>query len=117
MYKTLDSFDIYYNVNVKKFEENLAIMKDNVSYINCTVSILNAFDLKDIEEYYKDFEVSFEPVYSPASLSIKNLPNKDEIKYIPNELIKNELMKPKKDDEYKNGILYIQALEKHRRGI
>jgi len=108
---------IRYPIDVKKFEENLAIMKDNVSYINVTVSILNAFDLKDIEEYYKDFDVEFEPVYSPASLSIKNLPNKDEIEYIPNELIKNELMKPKNDDEYKKGIAYIQALQDYRRGI
>ena len=43
--------------------------------------------------------------------------NKDEIEYIPNELIKNELMKPKNNDEYKKGIAYIQALQNHRRGV
>jgi organic radical activating enzyme len=108
---------IRYPIDVQEFEKNLMIMKDHVLQIYCTVSILNAFDLKEIEEYYKDFRVWFEPVNSPASLSIKNLPNKDEIEYIPNELIKNELMKPKNNDEYKKGIAYIQALQNHRRGV
>jgi|TARA_R110001583_G_scaffold12215_4_gene54317 hypothetical protein len=107
---------IRYPIDVKEFEKNLEIMKDNVMMINCTVSVLNAFDLKEIEEYYKDFRVNYEPVYSPASLSIKNLPNKEDMIYIPNDLIRNELLKETNDDEYKKGILYIQALTSHRRG-
>tara|TARA_X000000950_G_scaffold281193_1_gene377306 strand:- start:3997 stop:5070 length:1074 start_codon:yes stop_codon:yes gene_type:complete len=105
---------IRYPIDIEEFEKNLNIMKEHVIFIACTVSVLNVFDLKKIEEYYKDFTVSFEPVYSPASLSIKNIPNKDDVDYIPNDLIKNELLKNANDDEYKKGIAYIQALQNHR---
>ena len=108
---------IRYPIDVKQFEQNLQIMKDHIIFIACTVSVLNVFDLKKIEEYYKDFAVSFEPVYSPASLSIKNIPNKDDIDYIPNQLVKTELLKTASDDEFKKGNAYIQALQNYRRGV
>lgn len=108
---------IRYPIDVKQFEQNLQIMKDYIIFIACTVSVLNVFDLKKIEEYYKDFAVSFEPVYSPKSLSIKNIPNKDDVDYIPNDLIKTELLKTANDDEFKKGNAYIQALQNYRRGV
>ena len=108
---------IRYPIDVKQFEQNLQIMKDYIIFIACTVSVLNVFDLKKIEEYYKDFAVSFEPVYSPKSLSIKNIPNKDDMDYIPNQLSKTELLKTASDDEFKKGNAYIQALQNYRRGV
>ena len=39
-------------IDVDKFEENLYRMKPYIDCIMCTVSILNIFDLKEIEEYY-----------------------------------------------------------------
>ena len=84
---------IRYPIDVKQFEQNLQIMKDYIIFIACTVSVLNVFDLKKIEEYYKDFAVSFEPVYSPKSLSIKNIPNKEilRIKVLGKKIVNGEM--------------------------
>ena len=45
---------IRYPIDVDTFEENLYRMKPYIDCIMCTVSILNVFELKDIEEYYMD---------------------------------------------------------------
>jgi hypothetical protein len=47
-------------------------------------------------------------------LSIKNLPNKEDIKYIPTDEIKGELMKEEVPSELEKGYDYIRSLEKHR---
>jgi len=108
---------IRYPIDVQRFEENLKMMRKYVLNIACTVSVLNIYDLKKIEEYYKDFVIHWEPVYSPSSLSIKNIPDKERVNYIPNDLVLNEFNKPASDDEYKRGLEYIDALRAHRRGI
>ena len=92
-------------------------MRPHIERIYCTFSILNIFDLKEIEDYYKNnfgIKVCYYALYSPVSLSIKNIPNKDEIPYIPNDEIKGELMKDCVPSEIAKGYEYIQSLEKHR---
>ena len=108
---------IRYPIDVDKFEENLYRMKPYITHIQCTVSILNIFDLKEIEEYYKDnfgIQVYWYALYSPSSLSIKNIPNKQDIKYIPTDEIKGELMKEEVPEELEKGYEYIRSLEAHR---
>ena len=108
---------IRYPIDVDVFEENLYRMRPHIERIYCTVSILNIFDLKEIEDYYKNnfgIKVCYYALYSPVSLSIKNIPNKDEIPYIPNDEIKGELMKDCVPSEIAKGYEYIQSLEKHR---
>jgi organic radical activating enzyme len=108
---------IRYPIDVDTFEENLYRMKPYIDSIVCTVSILNAFDMKDIEEYYMDnfgINVRWYALYSPSSLSIKNLPNKDDIPYIPTDEIKGELMKECVPSELEKGYDYVRRLEKHR---
>ena len=108
---------IRYPIDVDTFEENLYRMKPYIDCIMCTVSILNIFDLKEIEDYYMDnfgIKVNWYALYSPSSLSIKNLPNKDEIPYIPTDEIKGELMKECIPSELAKGYEYIKSLEAHR---
>ena len=103
--------------DVDTFEENLYRMKPYIDSIVCTVSILNAFDMKEIEDYYMEnfgITVRWYALYSPSSLSIKNLPNKDEIPYIPTDEIKGELMKECVPSELAKGYEYIKSLEAHR---
>ncbi len=108
---------IRYPIDVDTFEENLYRMKPYIDSIVCTVSILNAFDMKEIEDYYMEnfgITVRWYALYSPSSLSIKNLPNKDEIPYIPTDEIKGELMKECVPSELAKGYEYIKSLEAHR---
>ena len=49
-----------------------------------------------------------------VSLSIKNIPNKEDIKYIPTDEIKGELMKEEVPSELEKGYEYIRSLETHR---
>jgi hypothetical protein len=108
---------IRYPIDVERFEGNLRRVKKHIKYIICTVNILNVFDLRQIEDYYEEnfgLPVSFNNVlYSPESLSIKNLPNKSEIPYVPVE-IEAELAKPAIPSELERGIEYIRSLEAHR---
>lgn len=108
---------IRYPIDVDVFEENLIRMKPYIERIQCTVSILNVFDIKDIEDYYMDnfgIKVHWYALYSPSSLSIKNIPNKDEIPYIPSDEIKGELMKECVPSELAKGYEYVKSLEAHR---
>ena len=108
---------IRYPIDVDTFEENLYRMKPYIDSIVCTVSILNVFDMKEIEDYYMEnfgITVRWYALYSPSSLSIKNLPNKDEIPYIPTDEIKGELMKECVPSELAKGYEYIKSLEAHR---
>lgn len=108
---------IRYPIDVDKFEENLYRVKPYIDCIMCTVSILNIFDLKEIEEYYMDnfgIKVNWYALYSPSSLSIKNIPNKKDIPYIPTDEIKGELMKEEVPSELEKGYEYIRSLEDHR---
>ena len=108
---------IRYPIDVDKFEENLYRMKPYIDCIMCTVSILNIFDLKEIEEYYMNnfrITVNWYALYNPSSLSIKNIPNKEDIPYIPTDEIRGELMKEEVPSELEKGYEYIRSLEDHR---
>ena len=108
---------IRYPIDVDVFEENLYRMRPHIERICCTVSILNIFDLKEIEEYYMDnfgIFIHWYALYSPVSLSIKNIPNKEDIPYIPTDEIKGELMKQEVPSELQKGYEYIRSLEDHR---
>ena len=110
---------IRYPINIDQFEKNLEIAKDYVHNINVTVSILNIRDLFEIVEYYKPFNVTlFNCVSGPEVLSIKNLPQKFKdiykLKYKDNEIITQELSKPRVQKEFEDGIAYCKKLGKGR---
>ena len=78
---------------------------------------LKHFDLKEIEEYYMNnfgITVNWYALYKPSSLSIKNIPNKEDIPYIPTDEIRGELMKEEVPSELEKGYEYIRSLEEHR---
>lgn len=113
-----------YPKDVKKFENNLREAKSIIKQINCSVSLLNVFDLFEIRDYYwNNFGIKttfMNIVRGPEYLSIKNLNQRDKDmlmkKYenIDDGLyIKNELsLKPTHSlDVMKN---YCDRLSKHR---
>ena len=73
---------IRYPINVKEFESNLKEIIDAnfYAYLNCTISLLNIFDLDKIDDYYmKKFNININfnsIVTTPRFLSIKHLPYK-----------------------------------------
>ena len=79
---------IRYPIQVDQFEKNLKEMLDNGFRIdlNCTISILNIFDLWDIYKYYRNnfgLHMNFNSIVStPRFLSIKNLPRKTKVKLL-----------------------------------
>jgi len=69
---------IRYPIKVNKFEDNLRRSKEMsaMTTISCTISRLNAPDMREIHDYYRDnFDiiVSFNPVHEPPALSAKQL--------------------------------------------
>tara|TARA_Y100000592_G_scaffold27439_1_gene43575 strand:- start:6163 stop:7320 length:1158 start_codon:yes stop_codon:yes gene_type:complete len=79
---------IRYPVNVEKFEKNLKEIIDAnfYTYLNCTISLLNVFDLIEINRYYRDkfnVEVNFNSIVkTPNFLSIRHLPKDIKIKLL-----------------------------------
>ena len=71
---------IRYPIDVKQFEKNLKEMLDSGfnANISCTISLLNVFDLIDINNYYKNkfgANVNFNSIVTtPNFLSIRHLP-------------------------------------------
>ena len=113
-----------YPKDVKKFENNLREAKSIIKQINCSVSLLNVFDLYEIRDYNWDnfgIKTTFmNIVRGPEYLSIRNLDQKDKdmlIKKYENidngMYIKDELLlKPThKLDVMRN---YCDKLSKHR---
>lgn len=101
---------IRYPIQVKQFEKNLKEMLDNGFRIdlNCTISILNIFDLWNIYKYYRDnfgLHMNFNSIVNtPNFLSIKNLPRKT----------KNKLLEYYKMPLYdKRGIDRFQLIRTH----
>lgn len=109
---------IRYPIDVYQFEKNLEEVKDYVSNINVTVSMLNILDLYEIQEYYKPFNTTFYGmVQSPPSLSIKNMPGKELLinKYKDlDQMIVNELNKPADESQLQQGIEYCRQLNSTR---
>ena len=93
---------IRYPIDIKKFEANLVEAKPIIKQLNCTVSLLNVFDLNEIWDYYWNkfrIKTTFANIVrGPEFLSIRNLPPKDkdmllekykdfkDFSYIENEL-------------------------------
>ena len=113
-----------YPKDIKKFENNLREAKSIIKQINCSISLLNVFDLFEIRDYYwNNFKIKvtfMNIVRGPEYLSIRNLNQKDKdmlIKKYENLddglYIKNELsLKPTHTlDTMRN---YCDKLSKHR---
>jgi len=125
---------IRYPIQVDQFEKNLKEMLDNGFRIdlNCTISILNIFDLYDIYKYYRDnfgLHMNFNSIVNtPRFLSIKNLPTKtkDELlKYYKMplfdnrgidrfQLIRTQLKLDGDEDLLKQAYDYMDKLSKNR---
>ena len=108
---------IRYPIDVHKFEKNLYTMKEYISNINVTVSMLNILDLDEIEMYYKDFNTTFYGIVSaPEMLSIKNIFNKEELikKYKRFPMVVQELQKNSIDGFYEKGLDYCRKLNSQR---
>lgn len=116
---------IRYPIDIKKFEQNLIKAKSIITHLNCTVSLLNIFDLFEIEKYYKenfDLNVTFKNVVSqPEYLSIRNLNQNDKDvllkKYVnlyDYSFIKNQLLLPK-SHELDIMRRYCDKLSEHRK--
>ena len=72
---------IRYPINVKEFYNNLKEIKEAgfKTYLNCTISLLNIFDLEDIDDYYANMgvRINFNSIVNtPNFLSIRHLPKK-----------------------------------------
>jgi MoaA/NifB/PqqE/SkfB family radical SAM enzyme len=114
-----------YPINVDKFENNLMTVNKNILSLNCTVYLLNIFDLKDIKKYYFDnfkLKMSF-PSYvrGPVMLSIKNLPIKiksnliNEYKnFTKDSYFLSELHKTGSAKDFINGFNYLNSLGQYR---
>ena len=100
---------IRYPIDIKKFEANLVEAKSLIKQLNCTVSLLNVFDLNEIYDYYWNkfgLKTTFvNVVRGPEFLSIRNLPQKDKdmilekYKNFKNlSYIRNELLLPKNNE-------------------
>lgn len=129
---------IRYPIKVDKFENNLRRAKDMSDYmsITCTVSRLNAPDLRDIFEYYADnfnIGVSFNILYHPPHLSAKQFPYEQKLlilgdlkkwivesngtknfsKWAVDQVIMS--IKQKREPELERAFYdYIDKLDKHR---
>ena len=70
-----------YPKDIKKFENNLREAKSIIKQINCSISLLNVFDLFEIRDYYwNNFKIKvtfMNIVRGPEYLSIRNLDQKD----------------------------------------
>ena len=112
---------IRYPIDVKEFEDNLKEAGHLVNYLNCTVSILNVFDILEIQKYYRNnfnLLVTFHNIArGPQMLSICNLPYniKQELieKYKDFPFVVDELKKPSWG-LYEKGLEYCQKLSDHR---
>ena len=115
---------IRYPKDVKKFENNLREAKSLIKQINCSVSLLNVFDLDEIYDYnWKNFgiETTFmNIVRGPQFLSVKNLDQKDKDMLIEkyknikdSSYVINELKQPKRYELDKMRE-YCDSLSKHR---
>ena len=104
---------IRYPINVFEFEKNLALYRKDINCLNVAVSMLNVYDLKDIEKHY-NMPIEWAAVINPNTLSIRHIPDKDKVRYIPNKEIEDELFKEANDDMYRKGVEYVNKLEAHR---
>lgn len=113
-----------YPINIDKFENNLMQVNKNIKSLNCTVHILNIFDLQEIKDYYKNnfnlYLATPSYVRGPRILSIKNLPKTLKEKFIQKYEKFNDayfISELKKEGDYKflqDGINYLNILGKHR---
>ena len=116
---------IRYPKDVKKWESNLIEAKSLIKQINCSVSLLNIFDLNEIYDYnWKNFGIKttfVNIVRGPKFLSVRNLNQKDKDMLIKKYedidvgmYIRNELkLKPTNNLDDMRG--YCDSLSKHRK--
>lgn len=116
---------IRYPIDIDKFEKNLIEAKSIIRQLNCSVSLLNVFDLFEIKEYYRknfDLKITFmNIVRGPEYLSVRNLNQKDKDMLIEKykdlqdySYIKNELLLPK-SHELDIMKRYCDKLSEHRK--
>ena len=96
-----------------EFEKYLALYRKDINCLNVAVSMLNVYDLKDIEKHY-NMPIEWAAVINPNTLSIRHIPDKDKVRYIPNKEIEDELFKEANNDMYRKGVEYVNKLEAHR---
>ena len=115
---------IRYPKDVKYWESNLMEAKHLIKQINCSVSLLNVFDLHEIRDYnWNNFGIKttfMNIVRGPQFLSIRNLDQKDKDMLIEKykdiddgKYVQNELLQLKKYD-LKLMRDYCDKLSKHR---
>lgn len=108
---------IRYPIDVKEFENNLRKYKDRITGIHCTVSVLNIYDLKEIEDYYKEnfgLPTTYNIVTHPKFLNIKNILDKDI--WMPKAgNVLDALSDEANSEETQIMRTYISMLERHRK--
>jgi organic radical activating enzyme len=115
-----------YPIDRKKFEHNLLEAKGLIKQLNCSTSMLNIFELKEMYNYYMDnfgIPTTFvNIVRGPEMLSIKNLKQKDKDILLKKyeklafyDYIKAELLLEPFDSEFKLMKKYCDDLSKHRK--
>jgi organic radical activating enzyme len=114
-----------YPIDREKFEHNLLEAKGLIKQLNCSTSMLNIFELKEMYNYYMDnfgIPMIFQNIVrGPFMLSIRNLKQKDKdilLKKYENlpdySYIKAELLLEPFDPEHKKMKKYCDDLSKHR---
>ena len=125
---------IRYPINVKEFYDNLKEIKEAgfKTYLNCTISLLNIFDLEEIDNYYADMgvRVNFNSIVNtPNFLSIRHLPlekkqniikrlealNRKDYRGVDKfQLVKTQLKLDGDEEKLKLAYDYMDKLSKNR---
>lgn len=114
-----------YPIDREKFEHNLLEAKGLIKQLNCSTSMLNIFELKEMYNYYMDkFNIPMtfiNTVRGPLMLSIRNLKQKDKDILLKKyedmkdySYIKSEIILKPCDIDNKKMIKYCDDLSKHR---
>lgn len=116
---------IRYGINANQFEQNLQKMKDNISSINVTVSLINIMDLDHIVEHYTNMGLRVNVtnvLRNPKMLSIRNLHLQDK-RWLRknlncmNDQIRSELFRERSNDLLEQGRQYVKELDSTRHSV
>ena len=125
---------IRYPINVKEFYDNLKEIKEAgfKTYLNCTISLLNIFDLEEIDNYYANMgvRINFNSIVNtPNFLSIRHLPlekkqniikrlealNRKDYRGVDKfQLVKTQLKLDGDEEKLKLAYDYMDKLSKNR---
>ena len=108
---------VRYPIDVEALEYNLLRYNKIINSIACTVSILNVYDLEEIQKYYMEnfgLKTNFNVVHQPRFLSPRNIKDKKNLwKDMPGNVLQQILL-DEEEAGYQSMRTYIEMLERNR---